>query len=204
MDMDIEELVQQIARKVILELGVQEPRCSILLFSKRETGISPAIEKLLGGEERYLFYDDQYSIEAIDRFILPCLYIDSMVDLAIGKGGSKLMYCVRQVLLAGKKVEVAEFEYKQFLTTAPASLATLYQNYHDILKKFGIVELKEDKKPATVYLRGGLITEEHIKKAHRDSITFMEVADSCCITPLASDCAKEHSIVIKRVTGELR
>lgn len=201
MTMELEELVQQIARKVLTELGEQRPQPSTLIFTQRDKGIAPDIEKCVSRDVRLLYSDDQYSIETIDRFILPCLYIDQMVDLAMGKGGSRLMYSVREVLLAGKKVEVAKFEYKQFLDTAPASLLAVYHNYHDILQQFGVIDLITQQSSPPRCIKGGVITEEHIMKAHREGIPCLEVSESCCVTPLAYDCAKEHSIVIKRVTG---
>ncbi len=203
MNIELENLIQQIARKVITELGMQGQQESILVFVKKGRALSQLIRKHVGGAGRVLYYDDSYEIEKVDRFILPCLYIDQMVDLAMGKGGSKLMYSVRQVLLAGKKVEVAEFEYRQFIKTAPAALTSMYEQYAKNLITYGLTDLikPEKKESRTKYLKGGLVTEEDVIKAHQESIPCLEVIDSCCVTPLAFDCAREHSIVIKRVKG---
>ena len=76
-----------------------------------------------------LYASDPYQSEQVDRYILPCLYIDQMVDLALGKGGSKLMYAVRQALLAGKTVEVFQWEYEKYMHSAPRPMLDLYATY---------------------------------------------------------------------------
>ena len=200
MNIELESLVQQIAQKVITELGTQEQQKSILVFAKKGHVLPQVIQEQAGEFGRLLCYDDSYELDKIDRFILPFLYIDQMVDLAMGKGGSKLMHSVRQVLLAGREVEVAEFEYRQFINTTPAALTSMYEEYHKKLKSFGLVSM-EKKESRAKYLTGGLLTEEDVMLAHRESIPYLEVTNSCCVTPLAFDCAREHSIVIKRVTG---
>lgn len=203
MNREMEELVQHIAMKVLAELGVQKSRSLTLIFGKREADVSQEIQDVVGGTSDILYHGDQYEIAKVGRFILPILYIDQMVDLALGKGGSKLMYGVRQVLLAGNKVEVAEFEYRRFTATAPVALTALYEEYHEILKKFGVVELKGEIALlcTTKNLFKKVVTEGDVLQAYHDSVTSLEVGGNCCVTALASDCAREHGIVIKRVSG---
>lgn len=203
MSRELENIIKKVTRTVLAEIGGHREQKNTLIFAKRQEGLPEALKQAIHSDDRLLYHSDQYNIEDVDRFILPCLHIDPMVDLAMGKGGSKLMYGVRQALLLGKEVEVAQFEYRQFIDKAPAKLTAMYKNYHDNLKQFGIVELSSTCRRGSElkFLDKGVITERDLEKAWGDSVSCLEVLENCCVTPLAYDYAREHSIVIKRVTG---
>lgn len=204
MNREIEDIIKKVTQTVLAEIGGHSQQKTTLIFARRQEGLPDVLKEKIHGDDRLLYYSDQYNFEEVDRFILPCLHIDPMVDLAMGKGGSKLMCGVRQALLFGKEVEVAEFEYRRFLDKAPAKLTDMYKEYHDNLRKFGIVELCNtcQKGSETRFIGKGVITERDVETARRGAVSCLDVADNCCVTPLAYDYAREHSIVIKRRAGD--
>ena len=198
--MELEGLVEEITRKVLAELTEAECKKTVLLFAQKDSPLPESLQEVLKDEYRLFYAADDLHIDRIDRFILPCLYIDQMVDLAMGKGGSKLMYAVRKVLLAGKQLEVADFEYRKYSQSAPMSLLALYEQYYETLRGFGVVELQGEAK--SVYrVNSGVVKESDIITAKQNGAGSIEIGNSCCVTPLAYDFAREQSIEIKEVVG---
>ncbi len=203
MAMDLEKLVQDISRLVLNELRQPQAQKTILLFARRNKDLPQALQWLKNKENCLAYVDDSWSVDQIDRFIFPCLSIDQMVDLAMGKGGSKLMSELRQVLLSGKKVEIAEFEYQQFEQSAPSALIQLYKKYHATLEEFGVRTLKTERE-FSYRFTGSVVTEADIAQANNDGVSCLEISKRCCVTALAFDFAKQQSIEIQRITGGVR
>lgn len=200
MTMEHEGLVREISRRVLETLGLPGDQERLLIFTKKEAGLPQSLEYLNCKNNHLVYVDEQWSMDRIDRFILPNILIDQMVDLAAGKGGGKVMYAVRQVLLTGKQVEVVEFEYKLYQHSAPATLYARYEEYRQILRTFGVIDLQK-KQAETHRIAGGVLTGGDIAKLHKTGITCLEVSKECCVTPLAYEFAGDQSIRIHRISG---
>ncbi len=196
--MDIELLVTQLAQSILKELQA-EKRQTIVLFAERDRKLPEGLAELLGPESRVLHVSDPYHSERVDRYILPCLYIDQMVDLALGKGGSKLMYAVRQVLLTGKTVEVFQWEYEKYMHSAPRAMLDLYAAYRKELGGFGLTNCAQKATP--VRFGKKVLTEADILWAQEHGSIQLDVAASCRITPLARETARNLGIRISTDTG---
>lgn len=196
--MDIELLVTRLAQSILRELQA-EKRETILLFAGREQKLPEGLTELLGQGPRLLHIGDPCHADQVDRYILPCLYIDQMVDLALGKGGSKLMYGVRQVLLAGKTVEVFQWEYEKYMHTAPRAMLDLYAAYRKELEVFGLTACITAAAP----LRFGknVLTEADILQAREQGAIQLDIAANCRVTPLARETARNLGIRISTDTG---
>jgi hypothetical protein len=198
--MDIEALVATITRAVLQEIegGSAEPK--ILVFARKEEELPERLCRFLAGKAWALYSGGEPENANIERFILPHLYIDQMVDLALGKGGSRLMYGVRATLLRGCRVEVCELEHRAFCKSAPAGLYSLYESYWRTLRGFGLVEFRESagsSEPA----RRRLITEKDIVALHASGTGRLEVESGCRVTPLAKERAGQLGVEIVKQTG---
>lgn len=203
--MDIETLVARLTRTIVQELQAEQQRKTIVLFTKAgqplPEGIAEALADLLDRSTTNVLYaTDSWRHKEVDRFILPCLHIDQMVDLALGKGGSKMMYAVRQVLLAGRQVEVCRFEYRKYLETAPPQLISLYEDYCRQLQGFGLVELKR-KGHSSVRIMKKVVTEADILEVRKQGARQLLLAAGCRITPLAHETARNLGIQLSTDTA---
>jgi hypothetical protein len=198
--MDIETLVTRLTRTIMQELQAEQQRKTIVLFAKAEQPLPEGLVDLYENTARMLYADDGWQVEDVDRFILPCLHLDQMVDLALGKSGSKMMYAVRQVLLAGREVEVYQYEYRKYLETAPRPLISLYEGYRKQLRGFGLVDCIRCRKNG---LRIGkkVVTEADILMARGQGARQLLLSSRCRITPLAHETARNLGIQLSTDTG---
>lgn len=198
--MDIETLVARLTRTIVQELQAEQQRKTVVLFIKCGQPLPEGLADLLDTTTRVLYADDTWQPENVDRFILPCLHLDQMVDLALGKGGSRLMYAVRQVLLAGREVEVYQYEYRKYLETAPLQLINLYEDYRKQLRGFGLIECIRHRKNG---LRIGkkVLTESDILKARDQGDQQLLLSAGCRVTPLAAETARNLGIKLSTDTG---
>ncbi len=196
--MDIELLVTRLAQSILREL--QTVTCeTIVLFAERDRKLPEGLAELLGPESQVLHVSDPYQSKQVDRYILPCLYIDQMVDLALGKGGSKLMYAVRQVLLTGKTVEVFQWEYETYMHSAPRAMLDLYASYRKELEGFGLTACAQETTP--VRFGKNVLTEADVLQAREQGSIQLDLAVNCRVTPLARETARNLGIHISTDTG---
>lgn len=198
--MDLEILIARLTRTILSELQAEQQKETIVLFGKKEQLLPEDLAVVLGQKCRVLHVDDPWQPEEVDRFILPCLHIDQMVDLALGKGGSRLMYAVRQVLLTGRKVEVLQFEYRKYLETAPLNLINLYEDYKKQLEGFGLIDCIRPGKHG-LRIKKKVLTEADILNAREQGTQQLEVTAGCHVTPLAQETARDLGINIRKHTG---
>jgi hypothetical protein len=197
--MDIELLVTRLAQAILRELEVEKCE-TVLLFATMAQKLPEGLSALIDRKARVLHVDESYQPEQVDRFILPCLHIDQMVDLAIGRGGSKLIYGVRQVLLSGRKVEVYEWEYLRYQETVPRPMLDLYTGYRKQLETFGLTDCTSSKK-TSVRFDGNVLTEADILQARQQGAMQFDIAARCRVTPLAIETARNIGIRIITATG---
>lgn len=200
--MDLEILIAQVTRNILQELRSTAQQETLVLFARKEQSLPEGLAEIFGTKSRVLYGEDNWNVEDVERFILPCLYLDQMVDLAHGKGGSKLMYAVRQVLLTGRKVEVYQFEYKKYLNTAPKNLLTLYEGYRKQLEGFGLIDCIT-KRTKAVRIEKSVLTQSDILKAKAESVQHLELSAGCRVTPLAYEVAADLGIHISTTGGTI-
>jgi len=197
--MELELLVTRLTHAILKELQAEQQE-TVLLFSGSEQKLPEGLSALIDQKARVVHVEEQYQTDQVNRFILPCLHIDQMVDLAIGKGGSKLMYAVRQVLLSGRKVEVYEWEYLRYLDTAPRAMLDLYEGYRKQLEGFGLTDCTSNRKQPVRFDRN-VLTEADILQAREHGTLQLAIAERCRVTPLALETARNLGIRISTDTG---
>lgn len=129
------------------------------------------------------------------RYILPFLSCNDMADLAQGKASGIFMSEVLRLLLAGKEVEVMEFEYRSYSETAPVALYGLYQSYEKTLAAYGLKECGR-KQPDAVRFREDLLTAADVNKARENGALTLMIPLSAKVTPLAAEAARNLNINI--------
>lgn len=198
--MDFELLAARLVKDILHELQLLQQRETVLLFTGRDRRLPEGLAELLDPKARVLYPEDPWEMAEVDRFILPCLHIDQMVDLALGKSGGKLMYAVRRVLLAGRTVEVFQFEYRRYLDTAPRELIGLYEQYRRQLAGFGIIDgLARQKRAARIDRK--VLTAADILQARDQGVQQLDIAGCCRVTPLARETARDLGIHLSTDTG---
>jgi len=197
--MDFELLISRLSRAIITDLQGKQ-RTTVLIFCRRDQPLPERLTEQLGPDFRIMYSGDAYRLAKADRFILPCLYIDQMVDLALGKGGSRLMYAVRQVLLAGRTVEVFSWEYRQYLESGPRPLLERYEKYRRQLESYGLIDwLPEKDRPLRLDRR--VLTEADVRGAQDRGARQLDLPGHCRITPLAVETARDLGIILSTEKG---
>lgn len=188
----IEELVQQILGQLTQKHGVE----NVLIIGSRNDGVDLQLSSDDGVTRRLFYSNELYDANQIDRYILPCLELNDMADLALGKTTSPLSDEVLKLLMGGKNVEVVTYAFNAFENTAPPKLFQLYCNYAETLEGFGIRPYKKVQK--TIRLTKRVISEQDLEKCHAEGLSRVGVADNALVTSLAEDCAKKFGIEIQR------
>ncbi len=202
MNMELDKLVETLTRLVLAEVEEMKPAKTALVFSAKKQGIPGSVRNLLGDNWQVVYPVDVFEYSDIDRFILPEMKIDQMVNLALGKSGLQWLSMVRKVLLSGRKVEVIEFEYRKYPESGPQALISLYEEYYQRLLSFGIIEAVGDKSKTETTLLNGLITEKDVQRMWENNIRCLELGKKCQLTPLAQDFAREHRMSLISKQGE--
>lgn len=195
--MEIEDLVQKIVQEVLRRLNRNDARQQVLILAKREDVNVAAILQQLDQQHQVVFWDQAETLSAPARTILPLLSCSQMADLALGRATDLKMKKALALLLAGKPIEVFEFEYLRFSTTAPATLFQLYQSYEEILHGFGLKRFAAEGQAGT-RLNQRLICEQDIIEAHQQGVKILQIPSDAQLTPLAVDCARERGVQLQK------
>lgn len=199
--MDFEALVRAITERVLTELraerlslqtGYEKPR--VLVLAAREAALEAKIRERLG-DGYSLVFRGEYAEPKAERYIVPRLCCPDMAALAAGQVTGPLTREILNLLLAGRKVEVMDFEYASHAATAPGPLYKLYEGHAKILASYGLVPF-EEKGPESVTLRATLITESDVRQAAGRGAGGIVLEAGAIVTPLAADAAKELGIKI--------
>lgn len=190
------ELVEQIVEQVLGQLSETHGTQHVLILGSRNVGTD--IQQAIGDRaNRRLYYSDEAGeVGQIDRYFLPRLELSDMADLALGKTNSPRAEEVLKLLLAGKTIEVLEYAYSAFESTAPPRLFQLYCDYAETLSGFGLRPMQQAQK--TNRLNSKVISEKDMEKCHADGITRIGITGKTLVTSLAEECAKKFGIEIQR------
>ncbi|MEA1967682.1 MAG: hypothetical protein U9N77_05640 [Thermodesulfobacteriota bacterium] len=197
--MEIEELVQTIVSQVLKQLNrtpeqeqVMEKECIMILEKKGNVKNEPVLN-YLGDSVEVFYVDNEPPRERPMRYILPFLSCSGMAALAKGMAVEPVTEKVLSLFLAGRCVEVFEFEYKLFSQTAPDALYRLYESHEESLAAFGLkaVEVEENY---TMRLRKKVVTEKDIIQAMEHGVAVLRIPADASITSLAVESAGTYDI----------
>jgi len=195
--MAVDDLVRTIVREVLRQLQQSAATRQVLILARPdETRVAPLLARL-GANQQVIYWDSAATAVIPARVIVPFLTCTQMADLALGRATDPLLQKILDLLLAGKPVEVFEFEYHQFTKTAPAALQQLYECYEETLCSFGLQKLgREAEESDRLNLR--LVTERDVIEAHQQGISVLRLHSDTQLTPLAIDCAKERGVQLQK------
>jgi hypothetical protein len=212
--MDFEALVHAVTEKVLAELckapgsalsstcGVAE---SALVLAMPDFAHAAALEGKIrarvGQEIRLEFFKGPEAGQKASRYLIPYICCPDMAALATGRATGPVTRKALDLLLAGEKVEVLEYEYSRHAATAPRALYTLYAGYEKTLASFGLVKF-EEKKDGLMRLRENLVTEKTVKEAAAGGMAALLVPSGALVTALARDAAEELGLDILK-DGEI-
>ncbi|MCF6267514.1 MAG: hypothetical protein L3J57_13340 [Desulfuromusa sp.] len=195
--MAIDDLVQTIVQEVLKQLqGVTESRQVLILARQDDLNVATLLRHL-DQNEKAIFWDPAENSATPARIILPLLSCSQMADLALGRTTGTLAKKTLELLLAGKTIEVFEFEYLQYRDTAPEPLYQLYTSYEETLRGFGLKRFAA-KDQNIARLDHQLVSERDIIEAHQQGISILQVLADAQLTPLAVDCARERGIQLRK------
>ncbi|MBP3729884.1 MAG: hypothetical protein J6I40_00260 [Mailhella sp.] len=198
--MNTEDIVQSVVREVLKRLNKEKKYC-VLVLAAREQALEDKVRILLspywGGEIDVVFSGECCSGREPKCIILPELTCSGMADLAAGRAGDPYLAEVLQLLLAGQRVDVLDFEYRRYASTASDSLYKLYAAYEKTLRSYGLAAFQE-KRPETSKSHEALITSAMIEKASADGVHYLDIPARSIVTPLAAEKADALGVVIRR------
>lgn len=203
--MDRDALVQTIISEVLARLAetTTAPLPSlpcVLVIAERSQALMALLNARIGKGYHYIFSAENHiSIELVhaERIIIPFLSCFDMADLATGRGSSEPLTSILRLLLAGKKVEVMEFEHHTACNTAPAALYDLYASHAKNLESFGLVPVKPVPSANMCYYES-LVTAHVVEKASQAENKHLLVRPSAVVTPSAQDMAHRLGIDIQK------
>lgn len=190
------ELITRLVAEIVGQLSQERPAEHILVIGSRNDDVGKALPSGNTLSRKLFFSAEGDDTERIDRYILPCLQLNDMADLALGKAVSPDAVIIRNLLLAGKTVEVLEYAYKECENTAPPPLYHLYCQYDETLRSFGLSPVHVEVK--RVSLTKKVISEKDLEKCRAGGITRIDVSSSSIVTSLAKDYARQYRIEIQR------
>ncbi|MEE4254533.1 MAG: hypothetical protein V2I50_10890, partial [Desulfuromusa sp.] len=172
--MAIDDLVQTIVEEVIRRLqGPTNNRKVLILAREDDTTVAPVLRQLDQGDKAVFWSKENDGLAPV-RTIIPLLSCSQMADLAQGRATGPLLKKALDLLLAGKVVEVFEFEYLRYEKSAPESLYQLYASYEEILRGYGLQRFAAEKQNMVRFSRR-LVTERDIIQAHQQGISVLRV-----------------------------
>lgn len=190
------DIVAQVVEQIISQLSEAHGTENLVVVGER----NPECEIVLpfnDGKKRKLYYSREgYGAARVDRYILPRLELNDMVDLAQGKASSPEAEEVRSLVLTGKTVEVLEYAYTSCENSAPPQLFRLYSDYAKTLDGFGIRPVKPVHKATRIEKR--VISEQDMEKLQVACVKCVHVSRNALVTSLAEDCARKFGIEIQR------
>ncbi len=188
------KLIESVVEQILGQLSQTHGHENVLILRSRNDGTPIHLPPECDLPRKLYFSDEAYDASQIDRYILPKLEINDMVDLTLGKANSQKGNEVLDLLLAGKVVEVLEYSYTAFENTAPPRLFQLYCNYTEILEGLGLRSFKQVQKRSRLNKR--VVSEKDIKKCQAEGVKHISLPDSAMVTSLAWECAKKFGIKI--------
>lgn len=199
--MDSDTLIQTIVERVLTQLQEEcsgNNKTKVMVFGTYSQQVEQHILKCICTTDVELcFWDDERQHTEAERYIIPLLSCGDMADLALGKAKGPMIEAVLQLLLAGKAVEVIDYEYKVYEKTASPALYKLYLQYESTLNSFGLIFFKSDPEPVLRFWQK-LITEKDVEQAAQNGAKEIHVPIDSVITPLAVDQAKLNHIDINK------
>lgn len=196
--MPLEELVKSITREVLRQLQISSEGSQVLILAEKTNGNIAPLMQYIGQGTKVSFWDKNCHKINANRVIIPVLSCSQMADLARGSAACPIMKMALAELLAGRPVEVFEFEYLRYQESAPEGLLRLYESYEERLYEFGLKRFNA-KAETTVCLSKPLLTEKDILEAQRQGIKTLKVSSKTRLTPLARDCARERGLQILQI-----
>ena len=195
--MEMEELVKRIAQEVLKQAAGKDEAKPVLIIGEKTCKKCKAVQKRLGEGHRFLYPDEDPGADADLRRIVPCLSIRHMADLAAGKAEGPLMETVLTALLAGKAVEVMEYEYKRHADTAREGLLRLFEGQEAALASYGLTAMDLTRQD-TVRIRKPLVTEADVAEAVQRHARELRLPEDARLTPLAEESAVNNGLTITR------
>lgn len=195
--MEIDDLVRTITANVIKQMQATTTKKCCMVLSRKTPLLTERIQQLVGDDKEIFYFGEELQGQTVNRYILPSLSCNNMVDLAAGRAEGLYVKEVMSLLLQGTEVEVLDFDYKGFSETAPGPLYRLYESYQDTLKSFGLVPFRV-KKPETIRFWKELVTEQTINETEQRGASTLEVSRTSKVTPLAQETAKTFNITIQK------
>ena len=194
--MYLHDLVRTITVEIFKELQGRKDKLTFLVLAENTPEVATKVREKLGVDGMLFFCGEANAAEkSPSHYILPFLSCSGMAELAIGKASEPYLAHVLSLLLEGKTVEVLEFEYKAYSTTAPFALYGLYASHEKTLLGYGLKAYVQQSVDVLRF-RDSLITEQVVTEAHKNGVATILAPTQALVTPLAAETAKELNITI--------
>ncbi|MGL4737548.1 MAG: hypothetical protein ACRCW2_08880 [Cellulosilyticaceae bacterium] len=224
--MNYDTLVEDIVKELYQKLQGQ----SVIAHTNKKRAIISSSQQLPHEERLQSEYEIIRSSEGNpygDLVIVPELDMGLLAKIALGIGDSKEVNIILEHLLRGKPVYALEqgIRYRQYKSTAHRTLYTVYSDYENKIKQYGVrfihdvteiltdqsmqykhmMQTSEIEPEVTVgheaiqLTSKKVILESDLTRGVIQGMTEVVIKKGAIITPLADDYIKAHHLVIKRI-----
>ena len=190
------ELIATIVGEIVARLNISRQSQRILIIGARGEAAQLAAKLTEEGDSQLFYSSEQTDLSDCHRYVLPRLELNDMVDLALGRATSHTAETVRELLLAGRQVEVADFAWFAHQESASEPLLGLYRQYQRTLESFGMVVMAQ--KTQAERLAKKVISEQDLRQCRTRGLQYLEIPAGAIVTALGIDYAREHNIILKR------
>ncbi|MEG0351647.1 MAG: hypothetical protein RR324_00140 [Cellulosilyticaceae bacterium] len=212
----IDEIVAELYKKLQQDVKLTSPKKKVMMIGKY---FSDEAKRL---EEIYDIVSYQGGNSQCECIVICQMTVGLLAHLALGCSGTEEEEFILKHLLEGKKVYMLEegIAYRTYKKTSYKALYTLYSEYEDKIKQYGIRTIgnvmdilvdKENGQRSALqenkvcygeeidFTHKKLLLESDLMKAHIPALVTILVDKKSIVTPLADDFIRTHKLKIKRV-----
>lgn len=204
-----QKVIDSIVNEIYNRLKQREQQQVLLLIGQtmRED------EQIL--KENYCLTSDPMENVDYAAILINELSQEQLAHLVTGCSTTNEERCILKTLLQGKTVYLLEkgLLYRRYRDTAHKPLYTLYQDYENKLRQYGVQIIShvseifhsQKNEPCLVSTKEislkhkKLLLETDFMNLSLEPYSIIEVSKRCIVTPLAEDYIKSHKLKIKRI-----
>lgn len=212
----IDEIVAELYKKLQQDVKLTSPKKKVMMIGKYSSDETKRLEEI------YDIVGYQGGSSVCECIVICQMTLGLLAHLALGCSESQEEEFILKHLLEGKKVYMLEdgIAYRTYKKTSYKALYTLYSEYEDKIKQYGIrpienlmdilvdkengqcIALQENKicyGEEIDFTHKKLLLESDLMKAHIPALVTILVDKKSIVTPLADDFIRTHKLKIKRV-----
>lgn len=214
---NIEQLIElvtvEVLKRIESRMAALKTKETILIMGCEDETLA-LCQKVL--EQEYdVIISNVYNTEGqYDYIILSSMDTELLANASIGSLGEKYK-AIENAIMQGKPIYIIEegLSHRRYKDTCNQNFYALLLSYEEKVQSFGMQiktidqirtliqpkEVKNKRKSESKTKQQKLITEKYLKEEVAKGTTTLQIEKGVLVTPLASDYAREHNIIIVKI-----